>query len=253
MKQLHTFYISIISLVIVNLSILHTPAFTTSGPCTPEGVFSFAEHLEDTGDYYRAITEYRRFIHAWPNHELAGECRFRIGRSYLRGKDISSAINEFQIMYGTLPDSVSEDRVELALADAYYQNSQYRSAVNMLLNSSNNMSNRYSLSICYLRSNQPDPAISLWINDSSREAASIRQHIENFRHLPEKNPRLAGILSAILPGSGQCYAGRWRDGFVSFLINGLFIGAAVVAIEHNHEETAAIIGFFELGFYSANI
>ena len=47
--------------------------------------------------------------------------------------------------------------------------------------------------------------------------------------------------------------GRWRDGFVSFLINGLFIGAAVVAIEHNHEETAAIIGFFELGFYSANI
>jgi hypothetical protein len=53
--------------------------------------------------------------------------------------------------------------------------------------------------------------------------------------LPEKNPVYAGTL-AIVPGLGHAYVPRYRDAIVSFLVNGLFIWAAVQAFHFSPVE-----------------
>ncbi len=45
----------------------------------------------------------------------------------------------------------------------------------------------------------------------------------------KKSPITAGLLSAIVPGSGRMYAGRWFDGFMGFVMVYLTASSAVEA------------------------
>lgn len=53
-----------------------------------------------------------------------------------------------------------------------------------------------------------------------------RELIRRYRTLPRKSPWLAGALSAVVPGLGRVYIGRWPDGMMSFLLVGLTGGLA---------------------------
>lgn len=83
--------------------------------------------------------------------------------------------------------------------------------------------------------------------------ASMRDRVQQGLKLPRRSPALAGVLSGLVPGLGQVYAGRPLDGLVSFLVNGLFIWGGVAAWEDDQKEVAAVLGFIELGWYGGNI
>lgn len=61
---------------------------------------------------------------------------------------------------------------------------------------------------------------------------------ENRNLIPKnyKSPLVAGTLSALLPGAGQAYVGTWASGLYSFVLNSLFLSAA---IELNQKELKA--------------
>jgi TM2 domain-containing membrane protein YozV len=44
--------------------------------------------------------------------------------------------------------------------------------------------------------------------------------LRRYDALPRKSPLLAGALSAVVPGLGRVYLGRWPDGLLSFLLIG---------------------------------
>lgn len=237
-----------------------------TGRWTPESVFAFANHLENTGDFFRAITEYHRVIFHWPDHPLAIESQFRIGLSYLSQDDPESALSTFQDMLALSSISSTNERIRLGLARAYFNLSKWDRADQQLdiLERSGTVIPRSSIQYdrlwCRLKPGLMDEALRFWQSESSIHGSMTEQsHKEihdvlmEFSRTPYKHPELAGALSAAIPGLGQAYAGRWRDGLISFLINGLFIGAIAVAIDKGHDESAAVLGFFELGFYSANI
>src|SRR5687767_7733329 len=46
-------------------------------------VLAFADALFNEGDYYRAITEYKRFLFLVPADARAGRVQLQVGRSYL--------------------------------------------------------------------------------------------------------------------------------------------------------------------------
>ena len=97
------------------------------------------------------------------------------------------------------------------------------------------------------------------INDAriKRLIGAKRDDVEviatNRKSLQYKSPQAAGFMSAIVPGSGQVYNGRYKDGFYSFLLNGLFIVGAYTAYNDENYAVAGILTLFEIGWYSGNI
>lgn len=58
-----------------------------------------------------------------------------------------------------------------------------------------------------------DPTVKAWWRQDDE---LLRRH----EALSRKSPLLAGALSAIIPGLGRVYIGRWPDGLLSFLLVG---------------------------------
>ena len=71
--------------------------------------------------------------------------------------------------------------------------------------------------------------------------------------LPKKDPTSAGVLAGILPGLGHAYVGRYKDGLVALILNGVFIWATIEAFHNDQEVLGGILGFLELGWYTGNI
>ncbi len=67
----------------------------------------------------------------------------------------------------------------------------------------------------------------------------------------KKSPVVAGLLSAILPGSGRMYAGRWFDGLMGFVMVYLTASTALDASksEHNFQKSFSysMAGIFYVG------
>jgi tetratricopeptide (TPR) repeat protein len=219
------------------------------------------------GEYYRAVTEYLRYLYLFPEAERAPYALLQIGLAHFRGGDYQRAIDYF------------------ARVRASYDPEHFAAAA-------------YHEGLCHERLNQPKQAQDAFeravVFDSTgapaREAllgkalgrvrqgdlAGGRTELARFQALypqepragsvsravaqidaqagvPRKSPLLAGVLSAVVPGSGQAYAGRYRDGLVALLVNGLFIAGTAVAIDQENYATAAVVGGIGLPFYLGNI
>ena len=68
-----------------------------------------------------------------------------------------------------------------------------------------------------------------------------------------KSPALAGVMSAVLPGSGQLYSGSLQAAAVTFVLNSLFIGATVELARDKQYVTAAAAGTAASFFYVGGI
>ncbi len=89
---------------------------------------------------------------------------------------------------------------------------------------------RYLLGWSYLRARQWPAASQTFatIDATSPLFPSSRALADAARageELPRKSPALAGLMSAVIPGTGHFYTGRWRDGTVALLLNGGFLAA----------------------------
>lgn len=219
------------------------------------------------GEYYRAVTEYQRYLYLFPGTDRAPYALLQIGLAHFHGDDYQRAIDYF------------------ARVRASYSPEHFASAA-------------YYEGLCHERLNQPDQAQNAFeravvfnaAGAPAREAllgkalgrvrqgdlAGGRTELDRFRALypeelragsaargmemidaqaaaPGKSPLLAGALSAVVPGSGQAYAGNPRDGLAALLVNGLFIAGTAVAIDQKNYATAAVVGGIGLPFYLGNI
>ncbi len=71
--------------------------------------------------------------------------------------------------------------------------------------------------------------------------------------LSSRNPTLAAVMSAVIPGSGQMYAGRAFDGLRHLLFNGILIYSVVYLIREEHYAGGYLLAAFTLPFYVGNI
>jgi hypothetical protein len=68
-----------------------------------------------------------------------------------------------------------------------------------------------------------------------------------------RRPWLAGVLSGLLPGSGQIYAGSFQGAAVAFLLNAAAIGATVELARHDLYWSAGLTGLAASTVYVGNI
>jgi len=88
---------------------------------------------------------------------------------------------------------------------------------------------------------------------TAANAADALRLLNEYDRLPEKSTIAAGLLSAVLPGSGYAYAGNYEDGITAFSVNALFIAGTMTAVHQRNYTTAYLAGAFGLPFYIGNI
>jgi tetratricopeptide (TPR) repeat protein len=219
-------------------------------------------------EYYRAVTEYKKFLILFPESEQSDSVLFKIGRAYQGGDEFENAARFFAAIGERYPDST------------------YAPAAG------------YQAGLCYWRLNRLDEAAAAFSAVAARYPASgdapralletalvdfdrkdlpgSRQELERFlaiyprdqraekardaitlldrdQQLPRKSPVVAGLLSAVVPGAGHIYAGHYGDGVTSFFLNGLFIAGTVVAVRQENYAVAGAVGAVGLPFYIGNI
>lgn len=224
-------------LVAFLLLIIHVP-LGAEGPAVeyfaPHNIYRFAAYLYEERDYLRAAGEFQRylvFLDSIPAN--ADSILYAIGLCYRLGGDIPRAVRCFDKIVGEYPQSPYAD-------DAYYQTALAYSVIQ-----------RYGESTAFAESHLADiraehcatrmkQLIALnyiqqseWAEASSfleglrvdRESDSLTLLLADWarkgQELPRKNRVLAGLFSAVIPGSGKVYCGRAADGLFSFLAVGL--------------------------------
>jgi tetratricopeptide (TPR) repeat protein len=229
-----------------------------------EKQLGFAESLYSEGDYYRAITEYKRFNFLYPVDLLVEKSDFRIGECYFKAKRWSEAIDVFNPFILKYPRGSFRDNAIFMRGQAEKQLKRYPDALSTFDELIKSQSLAFSDKASYERTMilveqeewvKAREAFATLSEDNPLYSSALRfsQGLERIDQIPQKSPAVAGTLAAILPGAGHLYTERPRDALVSFLLNGSFIWAAIELFRNNNYVAGGIVTFFEIGWYSGNI
>jgi len=230
-----------------------------------ERQFAFAESLFEEKDYFRAITEYKRFLFLYPEDEGRVELsRFRIGECYMRAERWEEAVASFNFFLRHYPESPRVDEALLFRGTAEKKLKRFDEA----LSSFNTVVDRdtrkyrdrglYEGALLLLEQGDWPRARERFLEVSVvsplyRPAGVYAEGLAREGDIPSKSPAVAGTLAAFLPGAGHVYTGRPKDGLVAFLLNGAFIWAAIELFDDGNEVAGGVVTFFELGWYTGNI
>jgi TolA-binding protein len=227
-----------------------------------------ADVFMEEGEYYRAITEYKKFLILFPDSEKADYAVFKTGMAYYRGEEYGPSLQHFSV----LGEKYKASRY---LPEAsYYKGLSYwkikdrekaRAAFDTLAEifPQSEFAPLALVAGSLVTFEEENVAASTkrleWLTDrypehpGSKNAKEAMTLIDQYPRLPEKSETLAAVMSAVLPGSGYIYADRVGDGITAFLINALFIAGTIAAINGENYAVAAIVGGIGLPFYVGNI
>jgi len=242
-----------------------SPVLSSQIIINSEEQFQYARQYLEKGEYLRAAWEFDRFIHFFPTDKDVSKARYLMGLCYLKGKKYESARKVLENVYKTHSGTSLGGKALFQIGESYYLQGvsaeaerYFRMVVeNYPLQELKNAA-FYRLGWSRMRKDRWEEASEAFkmveekspLYDSSQDLSTKSLKGET---LPRKNPTSAGILAAILPGLGHAYGERYRDGMVAFLLNGLFIWAAVESFDQDHDVLGGILTFLELGWYSGNI
>jgi hypothetical protein len=88
--------------------------------------------------------------------------------------------------------------------------------------------------------------------DAALRDAAGKAH-GDYRRARGKSPTAAALMSAVLPGAGQAYAGSWQAAGIAFVLNAVLIGATVELADRELYLGAATTGLAASVFYVGNI
>ncbi len=222
---------------------------------TPAAEPGFADSLFNEGDYFRAITEYKRYLYTYPDTPAAARAQLNIARSYLqaeRWQDGEAALQQVIDKYAG--SSEAEIAHILHMESAFKQNklslvvqpTETTAPTHLPLLDQQQRLRLWALAY------QGDYNIASSF-DLTGLGRPTQEDLHQLEQLPLKSPALAGTFSAILPGSGQLYAGRYREAGLALLLNAAFIAGGLQAIDTGNEVLGGILLFFEAGWYGGNI
>jgi len=225
----------------------------------PQKILDFAHHLYAEKDYYRAITEYKRYLYLAPDARAAPQAALGIAESYLAGERWDQADQALQKIAADYPGSAAAETALLLQGDVALQRGDAQLAARRYARAAEELSGEAAAAALYRQgwaliqqARYPD-ARQILQTSAHPGAAELASELDELEKLPRKSPALAGTLSSVLPGTGQLYAGRPRDAAMSLLLNAAFILGAVESFENDQHVLGGILLFFEAGWYTGNI
>ncbi len=226
-------------------------------PGHADNPLSFADSLAAEGDHYRAITEYKRFLHYHPDAVEAARAQLAIAHSLRAGErwtELDLALEKVWKSYPGTPEAASARKL---YADAAFARQDYPEARQryqwLQENAQNPGAAGHRIGWSFLAENRIAEARQSFGQSAEETANDWQRELDDYQQLPRKAPQLAGTLSAILPGAGQLYTERPRQAAVAFALNAAFIYGAIEAWNNENYAVAGILSLFEIGWYGGNI
>lgn len=245
----------------------------------PQAFLKLADAFADEQDYYRAITEYKKVIHLFPDYEKIDWVHFQIGKLYYEGGRYTQAKHEL------LPLTDSRDAYLSFLSHnyialSYYENGEYANAERLFSELRQNPAGKlYSVDYTIYMSmaaagnknfgtalERMREAEKIWQENQVLNAAGdptqaqYRQFfdktaplLERAAGLSQKSPLWAAVFASVFPGAGHFFLGEWDTGIVSLSLVG---GAAFLAYDGFARESAVqsiIFTTFATGAYIGQI
>jgi outer membrane protein assembly factor BamD (BamD/ComL family) len=217
------------------------------------------------GEFEGAVGEFERFLHFFPEDKRVPEARYFIGLSYLMAGRFEKARNALTDVYERYPGQPVAYRSLFMIGESYYRQGafeeaerRFQSVVRQATDAATVDAAMYRLGWTRLyqdRWGEASGAFGEIRQQSSLYASSQQLYAKSLEgeSLPSKDPATAGVLAGIVPGLGHVYCDRYRDGLIAFLVNGLFIWAAVEAFDEDVDVLGGILLFMEAGWYAGNI
>jgi tetratricopeptide (TPR) repeat protein len=253
----------IVSWILIEILIL-----TSTGYClehTPEPDIQFAEHFFEEGDFYQAITEYKRFIFLHPKSTLINYANYKIGLCYKNGKKDKLAQEFFEKVLDNNPEDRLKEETFLMLGQSYIDEGEFESArfeFDELMECSNSEEEIFSeihywKGITYLYEYKWESAQREFdqVIEGKRIKVSkdLQSYLKKTQNLPYRSEKKARRLSTFLPGSGQIYSGKITNGIISFVFNGSLAYLTARKIDSKDYLSAGLIFTFGvMRFYPGN-
>ena len=231
----------------------------------PAQVYAFGLHLFRLGDYYRAVTELKRFTLLFPRHPQHDPAQILIGLALQGDAAYDDAVAHFQRLSQFNGPTSATQVASYKLGELPFEQGQYQLSARHWQRFLNDappgpLARRaaYLLGLSWWLKGQQTAARGAWsllpdgepLSDKASALQAEAQHLPPPRR---KSPAVAGVLSGILPGAGHLYVGKPLQALTALLLNGLFLTGAAYALHEGLEGTAAILLFFETGWYLGTI
>jgi putative component of membrane protein insertase Oxa1/YidC/SpoIIIJ protein YidD len=207
-----------------------------------EAQLRFADDLFESGDLDRARVEYLRLLHHHPQSAHATKCHERIALCLAHVARRSEALAEAE----KIADPAERERTRALVLRELDRPVE-------ALDAAQAGGSPLLSGMLAIEAGRADVARESFAGLEPRLRDELLGRVDELEALPSRSPWLAGSMSAVLPGSGQLYAGRPADGAVAFLTNALLIGGTVVAARNDEDVTAVALGFVAFGFYAGNV
>lgn len=243
--------------------------FLCAFPVPAEAVESaFADSLFQEGDYLNAAHEYKRLLFLNPDAPQIDFIAFRVAASYQNAGKLEDAIRAYQLLIDTYPKSILVERAKNNIAQCHVllgDSEQGLSSLKRFLSEhqESSLAPRAHFTIGMLHADKGEwtQASRVWRDvystypDTPFAEVSDRlaRRIKNADTLPHRSPTVAGVLSAVVPGSGQIYAGRTTDGLYTFVGMVVLGSASFYYADQERYEVAIPIGVLSLFFYGNGI
>jgi tetratricopeptide (TPR) repeat protein len=231
----------------------------------------YAQYLFESSQYRLAISEFERLIFVHPD---LSELHIQLVSSYRLHGDFQTAeqrLNQFtNRLFTVLPsagfslEALTTDGYAIPSEVAYFkeylrlqiQQKRYQSAIGFLQVSGeylNDAPYANNLLVGSFLASGDFSASRLTLTAATHPA--FRDLLNDYEGIRLKKPWVAGAASALLPGLGKAYTGRWRDGAVSLLfvsVNG-FVAYQSFARNGISSPYGWIFGTLSTSFYIGNI
>jgi hypothetical protein len=209
-------------------------------PDSAQGILSFGETLLKAGESYRAVTEFLRVLHHYPDEKGASARALDgLGRAYASAGRWDEAAEAFGRLAALDPANPS---APLSRGAALYRAGRHEEARAALSGRDGEAASTLATLSWLREGGEGEPPAGI-------DTALVGEH----ETLPRKSPATAGILSAVIPGAGHLYVDRPRDALTALLINGLFTWGAVRSAREDQWGLAGVLGAVELFWYSGTI
>jgi len=229
---------------------------------------AFATSLFEEGDYYRSISEFKRYKFTTADSASLCSVDFMMGLSYFNAQQWTDAYASFYKISETKRCSFLADAAVYKIGESLFQQAEYQSSAARFASmqfpgDSLDFSARARAmeGWCYLKLRDFPQAIEVYrrlMSSNGRDqygtcSASLVSYLKNHDRIPRRSPALTGLMSVVLPGAGQMYCKRYADGALALVINGALGYIAYNSYQKEYYAGEIIAAYFGLVFYGGNI